>query len=324
MPDTQMNSKIIAEGAYLPSKIVSNSDLAQTLDTSDEWIIERTGIKSRHIAAYDEMTSDLAVAALLDALNRYQIDKESIDALIVATTTPDQIFPSTAAIVHGKMGLKQGCFSFDLAAVCSGFIYAMSIADSLIKSGSAKRVAVIGAEVMSRILDWNDRSTCILFGDGAGTIILEATQEKDVGILGYNLFSDGACKDILKVQGGVSAGQMDAKVFMNGREVFKNAVDKMAKASAKLLSSLDISIDDVNWAIPHQANQRILDAVAQKLKLPKEKMISTVATHANTSAASIALAYSHAVRSRLVKDGDIIIMAALGSGLTWGSLVYKA
>lgn len=315
-------SKIIAEGSYLPKKVVTNTDLMATIETSDEWIVERTGIKSRHVAAENELTSDLAVAALNDALKRYDIDASSLDAIIVATTTPDQIFPSTASIVHGKMELQDTCFSFDIAAVCSGFIYALSIADSMIKSGSAKRIAVIGAETMSRVLDWKDRATCVLFGDGAGVMILEAS-ENDTGILGYNLFSDGSCRDILKVDGGVSAGQMDAKILMNGREVFRNAVEKMASSSASLLALQGLSIDDVSWVVPHQANQRILDAVATRLKLPQEKLISTVATHANTSAASIALAYSQSVRTGKIKSGDLIMLSALGAGLTWGSLLLR-
>lgn len=315
-------SKIIAEGSYLPERVVTNTDLMATIETSDEWIVDRTGIKSRHVAAENELTSDLAVAALSDALKRYDIPSDSLDAIIVATTTPDQIFPSTASIVHGKMGLKDTCFSFDIAAVCSGFIYALSIADSMIKSGAAKRIAVIGAETMSRVLDWKDRATCVLFGDGAGVMILE-TSENDTGILGYNLFSDGSCRDILKVDGGVSVGQMDAKILMNGREVFRSAVEKMSSSSASLLASLGVTVDELSWVLPHQANQRILDAVATRLKLPKEKLISTVATHANTSAASIALAYSESIRNGKIKSGDLIMLSALGAGLTWGSLLLR-
>jgi 3-oxoacyl-[acyl-carrier-protein] synthase-3 len=317
-----INSKIIAEGAYLPSRIVSNSELAETVETSDEWIIERTGIKSRHIASDRELTSDLAVLALQDAFKHYSIDPDSLDGIIIATTTSDQVFPSTAAVVQGKLGLATGCFCFDVSAVCAGFVYALSIADSMVKSGAAKRIAVVGAETMSRILDWNDRSTCILFGDGAGAIILEATKE-NIGILGSNLLSDGRARGILKVDGGVSSGSMDAKVMMNGREVFRNAVEKIASSSAILLETLGLSVEDLAWFLPHQANQRILDAVADRLSLPKEKLISTVERHANTSAASIALAYSESVRSGKIKQKDLVMFSALGAGLAWGSLLLK-
>ncbi len=317
-----IRSKIIADGAYLPSRVVSNAELMETVETSDEWIIERTGIKFRHIAAEDELTSDLAVEAVQNAFQQYDLSPDSLDGIIIATTTPDQIFPSTAAIVHGKLALSARCFCFDISAVCAGFVYALAIADSMIKSGMAKRIAVIGAETMSRVLDWRDRSTCILFGDGAGVMILEATEE-DAGILGCNLFGDGASRDILKVDGGVSSGSMDAKILMNGREVFRNAVEKMASSSADLLKSLGLSTGDLTWVLPHQANQRILDAVADRLHLPKERLISTVERHANTSAASIALTYSESVRSGKINSGDLIMLSALGAGLAWGSLLLR-
>ena len=315
-------TKIIAEGFYLPEKIITNEELCKSIDSNHEWILSRTGIISRHIAADLEFTSDLAANAMHDLFQNYAIDPSSIDGIIIATTTPDQIFPSTASIIQNKLGLKNLGFCFDISAVCAGFVYALAIADSLIKSGAAKRIAVIGAETMSRIIDWHDRSTCILFGDGAAAMLLE-TCDDDSGIIGYNLFSDGNMREILEVKGGISCGKADAKIFMNGKEVFKNAVEKMASSCNELLHKFKIDKNDISWVLPHQANQRILTSIASKLDISFSKVISTISTHANTSAASIPLAYSKFYRNKSILKSDLILLTALGAGLSWGSMLIK-
>lgn len=312
-----LSSRIVACGSFLPEKILSNDEITTFLDTSDAWISERTGIKSRHIISKHHNTSDLATFALSDALNSAKLGPEDLDGIVLATTTPDLVFPSTAVQVQSKILMPRG-FAFDVQAVCSGFLYALSIAHNFIISGSAKRIAVIGAESMSRILDWNDRSTCILFGDGAGCVILEKSDTIE-GILEIQLFSDMNTIDLLKVDGGVSKGNLGAKLQMSGREVFRIAVLKMCESFLLLLEKLNIPIEALDWFIPHQANSRILSAVAAKLELPTHKIVSTIATHGNTSAASIPLALDSYVKSGRIKPGQLIGMSAVGAGMTWAS-----
>ncbi len=316
-------SKVIGVGAYLPEKIVTNNDLAQTLETSDEWIRSRVGIAKRHIAAEGELTSHLAIKAARLALEHAQITPEAIDLVIVATTTPDYTFPATAALVQTALGIPP-CAAFDVQAVCSGFIYALNTADMYIKSGQSTCALVIGAETMSRLLDWTDRSTCVLFGDGAGAFILKATDSKDTSrILGTKLYADGAFKDALYTQGGASQGHFGT-LHMNGKEVFKAAVVNMAKAIDCVLADHHVKDADIDWVVPHQANQRIIEGLAERLKLPMDKVISTIAEHANTSAATIPLAFDVAVKDGRIKRGDVIVMPAMGGGFTWGAtlMVY--
>jgi 3-oxoacyl-[acyl-carrier-protein] synthase-3 len=315
------SSKIIATGAYLPARIITNDELANTIDTSDEWIASRTGIRRRHVVEAGELTSDLGVKAVQDALTSAGISLDSIDGLIVATTTPDVVFPSTAAIIQEKLGIKTG-FAFDLNAVCSGFLYAYVMADSLIRTGQVKRIAVIGTETMSRVLDWNDRKTCVLFGDGAGAIILEASPQSD-GLLASEIQCDGALSNILNIPGGISAGNMDAKIAMQGREVYRHAIEKMVLSINKLLEQTNLETSNLDWFIPHQANIRIIEAVSERLALPKEKLIVTVDKHANTSAASIPLALDDLYKSQKLKRGQIIALSAVGAGLTWGSAILE-
>lgn len=314
-------SRIIAEGKYVPTQVVDNKALEAFVDTTDEWIRSRTGIMQRHYACDGEHTSDLAKAALMDAAERYQIDLSSLDGFIVATTTPDLVFPPTAAILQGKLGASRG-FAFDVNAVCSGFIHGLVLGDSMIRSGYAKRVAVIGAETMSRILDFKDRSTCVLFGDGAGAVILEASET--AGILDHSISNDGSMSEILKVDGGISAGNLaDMSIKMNGQEVFKHAVNKMSEVSANILAKNGYLIEDLDAFIPHQANQRIMDAIGERLMLDKEKIISTISEYANTSAASIPLTFSKAIELGKVKKGDLVAMTALGAGISWGSVLLR-
>lgn len=315
------NCAIVGIGAYLPQKIITNNDLAQSVETTDEWIISRTGIKKRHIVE-DELTSDLAAKAVLNALEYANLTPNDLDGIIVATATPDLIFPSTATSVQHKIGMQKG-FAFDISAVCSGFIYALSVADSMIKAGNLKRIAVVGAEVLSKIVDWTDRSTCVLFGDGAGAVILEATKEKNRGIIGTEIHSDGSLVDILKVNGGVVKGSPEAKIEMNGREVFKNAVEKMSSSATNLLKSHQVDLSNIDWILTHQANYRIMQTVAQKLGIAEDKVIMTIDQHANTSAASIPLALDVYVKTGRVKKRDLILMTAVGAGLTWGSALLK-
>ncbi len=314
-------SKIISVGGYLPQRIITNHDLSSTLDTTDEWIQSRVGIAERHIAAPDELTSDLAVAAITQALKSAHLTIQDLDALIVATTTPDRTFPSTATIVQHKLEMSHG-FAFDVQAVCAGFIYALSIADQFIKSGQAKRIAVVGAETMSRVLNWEDRNTAVLFGDGSGAVILEATQE-DTGILGTILHSDGQYGDLLYVNGGVSLTQTTGHMVMEGREVYRHAIQKLAQVATEALEKTGYTKDDIDWFIPHQANQRIILATADHLGVPHDKIISTVAKHANTSAASIPLALNQAYQEGKIKRGDLILMDAMGGGFTWGAAVVR-
>ncbi|MGE8493907.1 MULTISPECIES: beta-ketoacyl-ACP synthase III [Comamonas] len=319
-------SRIIGTGSYLPPRRVTNDELAaematRGLETSDEWIVERTGIKARHFAAPDVVASDLALEASKNALQAASIQASDIDLIIVATSTPDMVFPSTAAILQHKLGIANGCPVFDMQAVCSGFVYALTVADSMIKSGSAKRVLVVGAEVFSRILDFNDRTTCVLFGDGAGAVVLEASDKP--GILATELHADGSHVDILCVPGNVSGGQVIGSPLlrMDGQAVFKLAVGVLDKAARAALEKAKMQEADIDWLIPHQANLRIMMSTARKLKLAPEKVVVTVDQHGNTSAASIPLALDHAVRSGQVKPGQNVMLEGVGGGFTWGAVL---
>ena len=319
-------SRIIGTGSYLPPRRVTNDELAaematRGLETSDEWIVERTGIKARHFAAPDVVASDLALEASKNALQAANIQASDIDLIIVATSTPDMVFPSTAAILQNKLGIANGCPVFDMQAVCSGFVYALTVADSMIKSGSAKRVLVVGAEVFSRILDFNDRTTCVLFGDGAGAVVLEASDKP--GILATELHADGSHVDILCVPGNVSGGQVIGSPLlrMDGQAVFKLAVGVLDKAARAALEKAKMQEADIDWLIPHQANLRIMMSTARKLKLAPEKVVVTVDQHGNTSAASIPLALDHAVRSGQVKPGQNVMLEGVGGGFTWGAVL---
>ncbi|WP_193170589.1 beta-ketoacyl-ACP synthase III [Nisaea nitritireducens] len=319
---TLKKSLLVGCGSYLPQRIVTNDELSKTVDTSDEWITKRTGIKQRHIAADDETTSDLAVNAARDALQRAEMTIDDIDLIIVATTTPDDTFPSTATKVQAKLGMDHGA-AFDLQAVCAGFIYALATADNFIKAGQARAVLVIGAETFSRILDWEDRTTCVLFGDGAGAIVLRAAEDgeakSDFGVMSTHLHSDGRHRDVLYVDGGPSSSQTVGHVRMAGQEVFRHAVSKLSGVIDEALAANGLDSAAVDWLIPHQANSRIIKSMAQKMKLPEEKVVSTISRHANTSAASVPLALTEAVVDGRVKNGDLVLFEAIGGGLVWGA-----
>lgn len=322
-----MFSKIISSGSYLPEKIVTNDDLSKTVDTTDEWISSRTGIKERRIANKDELTSDLAYLAGINALKNANLDAKDIDGIIVATSTPDLTFPSTATIVQRKLGLKSG-FAFDVQAVCSGFIYALSVADSMISTNKANKIMVIGAETFSKIVDWKDRNTCVLFGDGAGCLILEKTLDdpklaSNSGILGVDIFSDGSYTDDLRTTGGASFNQDVGFVVMNGSEVFKSAVNNLASVADYILEKHHIKKEQINWLIPHQANIRIIQAMGKKLGLPLDRVIITIDKHANTSAASIPLAFDEAFRAKKLQKGDLILSESMGAGFTWGAALIR-
>ena len=309
-------------GSYLPEKILTNNELEATIDTTDVWIRERTGIAQRHIAAQNEYTSDLAVVAAKNALQDANMSIQDIDLIIVATTTPDYTFPSTATIVQKKLGIKHGA-AFDIQAVCSGFIYGMSVADSMLKSGAARNVLLIGAETFSRILDWSDRSTCVLFGDGAGAVILSSDDMKESGILNTLIRSNGEHRELLYVDGGASRSENVGKLRMIGNQVFKHAVKDIAAIMQECAEGYGLSIADIDWFVPHQANQRILNGVAKRLNLDKEQVISTVALHANTSAASVPLAMDFAIKDKRIKRGDLIMLEAFGGGFTWGASLLR-
>ncbi len=305
-------------GGHLPKKFLTNKDLESIIDTSDEWIRSRVGIEKRHIAADDEMTSDLAVQAAKRAMEDAKITAQDIDLIVLATTTPDLIFPSTAALVQAKLDIPS-CQAFDVQAVCSGFLYALNSAATLIQSGQANRALVIGAETMSRILDWKDRTTCVLFGDGAGAFILEAREtEEEIGVIDTKLYADGRCAEALCTKGGVGL-QAFGPLTMDGKTVFKHAVEKMANVVLEVCERNSISLSDIDLMIPHQANQRILNALGERLNLPSEKVISTIAFQANTSAATIPLSFDHAKRSGQLKSGMKIMAPAMGAGFTWGA-----
>jgi 3-oxoacyl-[acyl-carrier-protein] synthase III len=308
-------------GGYLPDRILTNDELAQRLDTSDEWIRQRTGIAERHIAAEGQLTSDLAVAASRCALDRAGMSGSDLDLIVLATATPDLTFPATATKVQAQLGMKRGA-AFDVQAVCSGFVFALSIADNAIRLGQARTALVIGAETFSRILDWEDRGTCVLFGDGAGALVLNAAPEAGAGgrgVLSTHLHSDGTQHDILYVDGGPSATRSTGYLRMEGREVFRQAVQHLAEAVEEALASNGCSAADLDWLVPHQANSRIIDAVGRRLGLPADRVVNTVAHHANTSAASIPLALSEAVGDGRIEPGHLVLIEALGGGLTWGA-----
>ena len=308
-----MNSKIIGTGGYLPTKVLTNKDLETVVDTTDDWIIERTGIKQRHIAEPGETTSSMATKASKDAIKSANISNEDIDLIVVATTTPDMVFPSTACILQNNLKIKAP--AFDVQAACTGFIYAMSIADNYIKTGTCKNVLIVGAEKYSNLLDWSDRSTCVLFGDGAGSVIMGSSNNP--GIISSTIGSNGNYKDLLTVNPDSDF------IEMKGNDVFKIAVNTMGKIARETLDQHDLKINDVDWLIPHQANSRIISAIAKKLSLPSEKIIMTVGNHGNTSAASIPLAIDYAVESGDLKKEDTILLEAFGAGFTWGSTLLK-
>jgi len=314
-------TKISGFGHFLPKKILSNEDLKKLVDTSDEWIYSRTGIKQRHIAEDSELTSNLAINAALSAFKDSKIKPKDIDCIIVATTTPDNTFPSTATKVQNFFKLKD-IPSFDIQAVCSGFIYGLQISDSFIKSEKFKNILLIGAETLSKIVDWDDRRTCVLFGDGAGSIILSA-DKKINGILSTKIHSDGEWIDSLYADGGPSLNQKVGKIRMKGQDIFKQAVNKLSQATIDALKECNLSKKDIDWFVPHQANQRIILSTAKKLGIDENKTISTVINHANTSAASIPLAISSSIKSGKIKKNDILALCAIGGGLTWGSCILK-
>ncbi|MEP7211041.1 MAG: beta-ketoacyl-ACP synthase III [Alphaproteobacteria bacterium] len=312
-------------GGYLPAKVLTNDDLGRMVDTSDQWITERTGIKERHIAADGETTSDLATAAANKALKAAGLTAEDIDLIVVATATPDFTFPATATVVQKKLGITRGA-AFDIQAVCSGFVYAVATVDNFLVRGQFERALVIGAETFSRIIDWSDRGTCVLFGDGAGAMILERQEKskaKDRGVKSVHLRSDGRYKDLLWVDGGPSSTQTVGHLRMTGNQVFKHAVSKISESVRAATEAAGITIADVDWFVPHQANQRILTAVAEKLGLEDHKVVSTVADHGNTSAASVPLALAVAIEDGRVKPGDLVLMEAIGGGFAWGAALIR-
>ncbi len=314
-------------GSYLPAKIMTNAELEKTVDTTDEWIVQRTGIRERRIAANGETTADMAIAAARAALVSSGCRSDQIDGVIVATSTPDQTFPSVAVKVQAALGLPPG-LAFDMQAVCAGFAYVMSVANSLILTGQAKRLLVIGAEKMSSIIDWKDRTTCVLFGDGAGAVVLEADDSgagtvDDRGILSTHLYADGRLKEILYTDGGVSSTQTAGHVVMDGKEVFRHAVTYMADIVAEVLAQNRIRSEQIDWLVPHQANLRIIDATAKKLNMSMDRVIVTLDRHGNTSAASIPLALCEAVAAGKIKKGQLLLMEALGAGLTWGAVLVR-
>ncbi|MBT9540199.1 beta-ketoacyl-ACP synthase III [Thiobacillus sp.] len=316
------HSRILGTGSYLPAHILTNADLEKLVETNDQWIVERTGIRERHIAAEGEYTSDLATAAARAALDAAGLAADDIDLLLVATTTPDLVFPSTACIVQSKLGMSNGKPAFDLQAVCSGFVYAMSVADQFIKTGAAKHVLVIGAETLSRITDWNDRGNCILWGDGAGAVVLGASAEP--GIIATHIHADGRHKELLRTTTGVSDG-MDAPALMRmeGNAVFKMAVNTLDRIVDETLEANGLQKSDIDWLVPHQANIRIISATAKKLGMSMDNVVTTVAGHGNTSAASVPLAFDVAVRDGRIQRGQTVLMEAFGGGFTWGSVLLK-
>ncbi len=317
-----MYSRIAGTGSYLPAKVLTNHDLAKMVDTSDEWIVARTGIRERHVAAENEVASDLSLAAAQRAIANSDLAPADIDLIIVATTTPDMVFPSTACILQSKLGIA-GCPAFDVQAVCSGFVYAITIANMFIVSGQAKNALIVGAEVYSRILDWTDRTTCVLFGDGAGAVVLSASPEP--GVLATKLHADGAYADKLSVPGWVCGGKTIGSplVQMDGGSVFKFAVRVFDEVAREVLEAANMSVSDIDWFIPHQANIRIMEATARKLKLPLERLISTVERHGNTSAASIPLALDESVSASRIKRGDNLLLEGVGGGFTWGGVLVR-
>jgi len=316
-----IRSVVAGAGSALPKRRVTNDELAETVDTSDQWIVERTGIRSRYIAGEGETTATLARDAALKALEHAGLEPADIDLIVLATATPDQTFPSSATKVQAMLGIND-CIAFDVHAVCTGFLYALTVADSMLRSGAARAALVIGSETFSRILDWEDRATCVLFGDGAGALALKA-EESESGILAARLHADGRHNDLLFVDGGPSTTGTVGKLRMKGREVFRHAVVNLAEVLTEVLGAAGLKSSDVDWVVPHQANARILDATSKKLGLPPEKVIVTVDRHANTSAASVPLAFDAAVRDGRIKRGDIVVLEAMGGGFTWGAAALK-
>ncbi len=313
-------------GSYLPAKVLTNAELAQRIETSDEWIRQRTGIGQRYIAADGELTSDLATKAADAALKQAGISASAVDLIVLATATPDETFPATATVVQNNLGIHRGA-AFDIQAVCSGFVYALATADNFLRCGQANTVLVIGAETFSRILDWNDRGTCVLFGDGAGAVVLRAGEGQgtsaDRGILSTHLFSDGQYHDLLYVDGGPSSSRTSGLLRMAGKEVFRHAVVKLAQAVDAALTANNIKGTDVDWLVPHQANRRIIDAMAEKLHLPPERVVVTIERHANTSAASIPLAMAEAAGDGRIQKGQLVLLEGMGGGFTWGSALIR-
>jgi len=322
-----LRSVITGSGSALPQRAVSNAEMAQMVDTTDEWIVERTGIRNRYIAGEGETTSSLAILAARRAIEAAGIEPASIDLIVLATATPDQTFPATATIVQQALGCNGG-MAFDVAAVCSGFLYAMGTADAMLRTGMARRALVIGAETFSRILDWEDRTTCVLFGDGAGAMVLEAREVDPAdaaapGVLATRLHADGAHNQLLYVDGGASTTGTVGKLRMKGREVFRHAVTNLAAVLEEVLADTGHVSSDIDWVVPHQANYRILDATARKLGLPAEKVVVTVDQHANTSAASVPLAFDTAMRDGRITKGDLVVFEAMGGGFTWGACIAR-
>ena len=320
---SMQRSFIRGSGSYLPKRILTNADLSKMVDTSDEWIRERTGIEQRYIAADGELTSDLATGAAREALANAGIDASQVDLIVLATTTPDQTFPATATTVQDKLGIRQGA-AFDVQAVCSGFLFALATADSMLRQNLFKTALVIGAETFTRILDWSDRSTCVLFGDGAGAVVLQTgTGAEDEGVIAHHVRTDGSKKDLLYVDGGVSSTGTIGHVRMQGNQVFRHAIANISSAVDSVLTDTGYTIEEIDWFVPHQANQRILNGVAKKLGLDEEKVISTVAKHGNTSAASIPLALHTAVSDGRIKKGDLVLSEAMGGGFSWGASLFR-
>jgi 3-oxoacyl-[acyl-carrier-protein] synthase-3 len=319
-------SVVAGYGAYLPKKIITNNDLSKIIDTSDEWITERTGIRERHIAADGELTSQMATRAAHQALERAGLAGADLDLIVLGTTTPDETFPAAATKVQSALGADHA-FAFDVQAACSGFIYALAMADNFLRLGQAKNALVIGAETFSRLLDWTDRTTCILFGDGAGAVVLKAAEgagtNADRGVLSTHLHSDGRQHDLLYANGGPSLNQVAGVVKMEGQEVFRHAVTRLSSVLQEALDANGLSVQDVDWLVPHQANKRILDSTAKKLGLPPERMVVTVDRHANTSAASIPLALATAADDGRIKQGDLVLMEAMGAGFTWAAAALR-
>lgn len=320
-----MFSRITGTGSYLPEKVLTNADLEKMVDTNDEWIRERTGISKRHIAERDQTTCDLAEVAARNAMEAAGIQPEDVDLIILATTTPDRVFPSTACLLQKRLGIH-GCAAFDIQAVCTGFVYALSVADNFIRAGSAKCALVIGAETLSRIVDWTDRTTCILFGDGAGAVVVQASPEP--GILSTHLHADGRYESLLTVPAGISQGydqvlKGQAFIEMKGNEVFKVAVNTLGRIVDETLAANHMQKGDIDWLIPHQANIRIIKATARKLKMSMDHVVVTVGEHGNTSAASVPLAFDYAVRDGRIQKGETVLMEAFGGGFTWGSVLLK-
>ena len=316
-----LRSVVLGAGSALPKRRIDNEELAQKVDTSDAWIVERTGIKSRYVADDSETTASLAADAARKALEHAGVSASDIDLIVLATATPDQTFPSSATKVQATLGIND-CIAFDVHAVCTGFLYALSVADSMLRGGNAKKALVIGSETFSRILDWEDRATCVLFGDGAGALVLGA-EEGEQGILATKLHADGRHNDLLFVDGGPSTTGTVGKLRMKGREVFRHAVVNLAEVLNEVLAEAGLTADDVDWVVPHQANARILDATAKKLGLPPQKVVVTVDQHANTSAASVPLAFDTAVKDGRIKRGDVVVLEAMGGGFTWGAAALR-